>query len=101
MSTAGEQLCTLYVNVEVLETKLKFRKGKKLGWLEIPAEVQTIFNTPHGEEIQVAGEYGHNLMEMTGHKDEPTPAVNLFATTTHNPFSVLSEETTTVIQTSS
>lgn len=98
LSTTGEQICTLFVSVEVLESKLKLRKGKKLGWLEIPAEIQTILNLPHTEEIQEAGEQGLSLMEMTGHKDEASAAIKLFTTATHNPFSILSEETTPATQ---
>lgn len=53
----GEHTCTLYVCIAVPESKLKFRKGRNLGWSRIPAHITDRLNNTPGDLI-------HNLPEL-------------------------------------
>ena len=95
----GEQICTLYVNIDVQESKIKIRKGKKLGWKELPAFSQVIWHLPHTEEILPTAEHGTEWKEMAGYAEASPTSPQVPATMSHNPFSVLSEEPTQITPT--
>jgi hypothetical protein len=92
LSSIGEHICTLYVSVEVQESQLKIRRGKKLGWKEIPTAIQPVLQLTNKEEIQATGEQVHTLREMAGSRDEAPPSTKFFDAETSSPFSVLNDE---------
>lgn len=86
----GEHICTLYVSIAVPESKIKIRKGRSIGWRNVPEDVKVILtNTSQAEMIQEVADLQNQWQNMTGRRtSNPSPSTP----TARNPFSVLSEE---------
>jgi hypothetical protein len=88
----GEHVCTLYVSIAAPESKIKIRKGRKIGWRAIPESIKTALTSTQTDTIQEVAELKPQWQIMTGKRDflhtrqqAPTP-------TESNPFSVLNVE---------
>jgi hypothetical protein len=47
----GDYICTLFVNAQVLDHKLKPRKSKNFKWIPLPEEIREQNNTPGTDDI--------------------------------------------------
>ena len=90
----GESVCTLYVSVDVLEQKIKPRKGNNLGWRKEPVEVSRLRTLPPTEDIH-AVEPDSTLWQKMAGRLPSKQAKEQMPPETHNRFaSLLSEEDT-------
>lgn len=81
----------MHVSIVVAEHKLKFRKGKNLGWRIVPGHVQRRLSDTQVEEIQEIEENDHCWHEMTGHNGHNN-SLDTFTAASANPFEALTEE---------
>ena len=90
----GDHACTLYVCVQVQESKLKPRKGHTHGWHTIPQDIKEqihLHNTKAIAAIQEERTSWLRMVQMEASSSKPGSE----ATTTHqNRFAVLSDENT-------
>jgi hypothetical protein len=86
----GEHICTLYASIAAPESKIKIRKGRSIGWRNVPEDVKAILtNTSQAEMIQEVADLQNQWQNMTGRR---TSNLSQSTPTARNPFSVLSEE---------
>jgi exonuclease III len=50
-TSEGEHICTLYISIDVPESKIKIRKGKNFGWHPIPNIIQALLQEHPTEDI--------------------------------------------------
>jgi hypothetical protein len=91
-TSEGEHLCTLYVSIAAPESKIKIRKGRNIGWRDIPENIKSTLNTTQTDTIQDVAELKSQWQTMSGKRDFLHTRQQASTPTGKNPFSVLSEE---------
>lgn len=91
-SNDGEHVCTLYVSIAVPEHKVKFRKGRELGWRSVPEPIKEVLSTSNLDEIQETTEGGRHWKAMAGGRFSNNNPPQTQVGAGQNPFSVLGGE---------
>ena len=88
----GDHICTLYVIVQVQETKLKPRKGQNFGWRRVPNKIWERIHLHSSDIIEDSEAERTQWQQMIGspHRHSIKPTIS--AGSSPNRFSVLSEE---------
>jgi hypothetical protein len=89
-----EHVCTLYVSIAAPEAKIRIRKGRKMGWRNIPLSIKTILSSSTTDLIQDVAELRDQWQDMAGGTRDTSNSTRKQPATTpaRNPFSILSEE---------
>ena len=89
--TEGESVCTLYVSIDVLEQKVKPRKGNNMGWRKEPMEVSTIRASQLIEDIHLI-EAEQTLWQSMAGLLPTLKATDQAPPESHNRFATLLED---------
>jgi hypothetical protein len=92
VDSEGEHTCTLYVIVQVQETKLKPRKGQNFGWRRVPTKIWERIHVHSADMIEDSEAERTQWQKMIGTPRRNSTKPNLSAGSSPNRFSVLSEE---------
>ena len=92
--TEGEYLCTLYVSIDVLEHKVKPRKGYHLGWRKEPVAISEVRKLPTTEEIHLVAPE-HTLWQLMAGRLPNKKADEQAPPESHNRFATLLEDEVT------
>lgn len=90
----GESICTLYVSIDVLEQKVKPRKGNHMGWRKEPVDVSLLRTSQATEEIQLV-EPDNPLWQRMAGRLPLTQAKEHMSPESHNRFATLLEKEAT------
>lgn len=88
----GEHTCTLYVSIAAPETKVKIRKGRSIGWRQIPENIKAALISSQADTIRDVADLKIQWQSMTGEKRDNPNNLSQSNPTASNPFSVLREE---------
>lgn len=89
----GEQICTLFVSIDVPEHKVKPKKGFQLGWRKEPVEISSILASQGTEDIQMIDSDHLIWLKMAGKL--PNKTADQHPPELHNRFaSLLDDEVT-------
>jgi hypothetical protein len=91
LSAEGDNICTLYANIVVPESKIKIRKGRMLGWRKIPTAIQEVLTNPYTNQVQDVADMSSHWQDMLGQRGS---TLNPSHTPTANLFAVLNDEDT-------
>jgi hypothetical protein len=88
----GEHTCTLYVTVQVQETKIKPRKGQNFGWRKVPTKIWERITSHNSTKIEDSEAERTHWQQMIGVPRRSSTKPNTSTGPPQNRFSVLTEE---------
>lgn len=88
----GDHICTLYVSVQVQETKIKPRKGQNFGWHKVPAPIWERITSHNSTQIADSEGERSYWQQMIGIPRRSLNKPNPFTGPQQNRFSILTEE---------
>ena len=92
VDTEEEHICTLYVSVQVQDTKIKPRKGQNFGWRKVPTQILEMLTSHNSTRIEDSDNERSHWQQMIGtprrSSNKPTTSTGL----PQNRFSVLTED---------
>ena len=91
-TSEGEHVCTLYASIAAPEPKIKIRKGRSIGWRNIPEPIQATLSISQAETIREVTDLRNEWQLMTGGRSDKSTNLRQNTPILRNPFSVLREE---------